>query len=110
MKFFMCNQNMTRPPWFLLLILCLGISGCNLSAPTAPSSSAGPILIHPSAQATIPAAASLAPTAVITYQPKFESALCAFPVPRGYDPECGYLIVPENRARPDTRLLRLHVA
>jgi pimeloyl-ACP methyl ester carboxylesterase len=46
----------------------------------------------------------------ITYQPTFEPAPCAFPVPTGYRPECGYLIVPENRARPDTRQVRLHVA
>jgi len=31
-------------------------------------------------------------------------------VPSGYNPECGYLIVPENRARADSPLIRLHVA
>ena len=45
----------------------------------------------------------------ITVQPTFEPAACEFPIPRGYNPECGYLIVPENRARPDSRLIRLHV-
>jgi pimeloyl-ACP methyl ester carboxylesterase len=31
-------------------------------------------------------------------------------VPSGYNPECGYLIVPENRAHADSPLIRLHVA
>ena len=44
------------------------------------------------------------------YQPTFEPAPCAFRVPGGYNPECGYLNVPENRARPDTRQIRLQVA
>lgn len=50
------------------------------------------------------------PTPTEAYQPTFESSECAFPVPGGYNTECGYLIVPENRTRPDSGLIQLHVA
>ena len=110
----MCNENGgPRNGWFLVLILALALFACNLPAPTASPPSSGPILIHPSTQTAVPSEPSLTPApaiTAITYQPTFESAPCAFPVPRGYSPECGYLVVPENRARPDTRQIRLHVA
>jgi pimeloyl-ACP methyl ester carboxylesterase len=54
--------------------------------------------------------ASPSPTPPASYQPVFEPAECAFPVPEGTNPECGYLVVPENRARPDGKQVRLHVA
>lgn len=44
------------------------------------------------------------------YRPLFEPAPCAFPVPAGYEPECGYLVVPENRAVLAGPSIRLHVA
>ncbi len=50
------------------------------------------------------------PTPVIVYEPIFEPAACAFPVPSRYSPECGYLIVPENRSRVNSPWVRLHVA
>jgi pimeloyl-ACP methyl ester carboxylesterase len=31
-------------------------------------------------------------------------------VPSGYNPECGYLVVPENRSRADSPSIRLHAA
>jgi pimeloyl-ACP methyl ester carboxylesterase len=40
----------------------------------------------------------------------FEPAACAFPVPEGTSPECGYLVVPEDRSRPDSPAIRLHLA
>jgi len=99
--------------WSLVLILSLGIFACNLPAPTDSPSPFPPVPTHPPTQETIfpiPSELSLTPTtATITYQPTFEPAPFAFPVPRGYSPECGYLIVPENRARPDTQLISLHV-
>jgi pimeloyl-ACP methyl ester carboxylesterase len=94
-----------RKHCFLVFIL-LGIVACNLSTSTATPFSGGPDFDHPPTPTAVPSQ----PTPALTYQPTFESAPCAFPVPRGYKPECGYLIVPENRARPDTRLIRLHVA
>ncbi len=68
-----------------------------------------PALPPSSTPETIPAIAPTS-TPVIAYQPIFEPAPCAFPVPSGYNPECGYLLVPENRTRADSPLVRLHVA
>lgn len=44
------------------------------------------------------------------YQPRFEPARCAFTEPPGHSPDCGYLIVPQDRANPDGPEVRLHVA
>ncbi len=44
------------------------------------------------------------------YQPRFESAACQFEQPPGYSPECGYLVVPQDRENPDGPEVRLHVA
>ena len=57
-----------------------------------------------------PAAEESLPAPTRAYQPAFEPAPCAFPVPAGYDPECGYLVVPENRAQGEGPFIRLHVA
>ena len=106
MKFFFRDHRLRR--WFLVLSLGLGIFGCNLTTSAPTLFSRGPDFPHPST--ALPSLSSFTPTPAFAYQPTFEAAPCAFPVPRGYNPECGYLIVPENRARPDTRLVRLHVA
>ena len=45
-----------------------------------------------------------------TYEPVAESADCAFDIPVGFDPECGYLLVPENRNDPDGNQVRVHYA
>jgi len=83
---------------------------CNPPAPTATPFSPGPDFAHPPTQTAVPSEPLLTPTPAFSYQPAFEVAPCAFPVPAGYNPDCGYLSVPENRTRPDTRLIRLHVA
>ena len=44
------------------------------------------------------------------YTPIFEEAECPFPIPEGFEPGCGYLLIPENRALPEGRLIRLGVA
>jgi pimeloyl-ACP methyl ester carboxylesterase len=44
------------------------------------------------------------------YTPAFEEAECAFPVPEGFKPRCGYLVVPEDRSLPESRTIRLGVA
>jgi Tol biopolymer transport system component/pimeloyl-ACP methyl ester carboxylesterase len=44
------------------------------------------------------------------YTPTFGEADCAFKVPEGYQPKCGYLIVPEDRSDPQGRQIRLYVA
>jgi pimeloyl-ACP methyl ester carboxylesterase len=95
--------------WLFLLLLLLGIFACNLPSTTDPSTLRTP---PPPAQTAIvetPSQSSPIPTPGLTYQPVFESAPCAFPVPSGYTPECGYLIVPENRSRADSQFIRLHV-
>jgi pimeloyl-ACP methyl ester carboxylesterase len=105
-----------RNPWIVLLIVSLAIFTCTLPALLTSPSPATPIPTYAPGQEAAPSVAppaltaALSPTPVIAYQPTFEPAPCAFPVPRGYDPECGYLIVPENRARPESRFIRLHFA
>ena len=50
-------------------------------------------------------------TAASTGVPRFEPAPCPdFPVPELARARCGYLVVPENRARPTGRTIRLIVA
>jgi len=44
------------------------------------------------------------------YVPLFESDICHFSPPYGFEVECGYLIVPENRSKPDSASIRIHVA
>jgi pimeloyl-ACP methyl ester carboxylesterase len=97
-----CYRHLIFP-----LALSLAILACNLPT-SAPSD-----LNLPTSAATVPIPSPIAsstPPAIIPYQPVFESTPCAFPVPSGYHPECGYLVVPENRTRPDTPFIRLHAA
>src|SRR6185369_12772277 len=42
--------------------------------------------------------------------PRFEPSDCDFQIPDGYEPECGHLIVSENRSNPDSRTISLGVA
>jgi L-ascorbate metabolism protein UlaG (beta-lactamase superfamily)/pimeloyl-ACP methyl ester carboxylesterase len=53
-----------------------------------------------------------ASTSVATagYEPVFEASGCHFEVPAGYYPECGFLVVPEDRSQPDGPQIKLHVA
>jgi uncharacterized protein (DUF885 family)/pimeloyl-ACP methyl ester carboxylesterase len=45
-----------------------------------------------------------------SYEPLFEPDICHFTPPYGYEVECGYLVVPENRSKPDSPSIRIHVA
>ena len=96
-----------RACWIFFFMVSLITFACDLST-TSPSS----LTRVPFASATngIISSAPVTPTLVITYQPVFEPAPCAFPVPSGYSPECGYLVVPENRSRADSQMIRLHIA
>jgi pimeloyl-ACP methyl ester carboxylesterase len=105
-------QGKTRPltmnhNWMILLAFSFGIFACNLpnyaASPSTPVLSPSPV---PGTVVPIPHTS----TPVIIYQPIFEQASCAFPVPSGYSPGCGYLVVPENRSRTDSPWIRLHVA
>ncbi|HLF27446.1 MAG TPA: alpha/beta fold hydrolase [Anaerolineae bacterium] len=42
--------------------------------------------------------------------PRFESAECWFDDPMGQTPECGYLVVPEDRSQPSAKTIQLAVA
>jgi pimeloyl-ACP methyl ester carboxylesterase len=64
------------------------------------------IVVAASALVVSPAAAAQA-----GYEPRFESAPCpAVPVPFPNNARCGFLVVPENRSRPEGRTIRLAVA
>ena len=92
--------------WIFSLSLLLAIIACNLPTSAPPSiASAPPLQVVETTTPFVPT-----PTSIVVYQPVFEPAPCAFPVPSGYSPECGYLVVPENRNRPDRPFIRLHVA
>lgn len=42
-------------------------------------------------------------------RPVFVATACEFTIPAGYEVDCGYLIVPENRNQSDSPDVRLHV-
>jgi pimeloyl-ACP methyl ester carboxylesterase len=86
------------------VMLLLAVLACNLPASSSPTLPAQETTLP------VPSATASATAAPISYQPVFESAACAFPVPAGYNPECGDLVVPEDRMRPDGPWIRLHVA
>ena len=47
------------------------------------------------------------------FEPTWTDAPCPFPSSADYDPErvdCGYVLVPENRRNPDSRLIRLSIS
>lgn len=50
------------------------------------------------------------PVAAQDVVPRFEEDDCPFTIPSGEDPRCGYLVVPENRADPNSGTIRLAVA
>jgi pimeloyl-ACP methyl ester carboxylesterase len=50
------------------------------------------------------------PAAQPAYTPLFEPAACQFDTLSGYEVECGYLTVPEDRSQLDGRRVRMHVA
>ena len=82
-----------------LLVVSLLISACGVTKPTATPEP------------------TRAPEATATARPKpatFEEAPCPCELPpgvvEGETVECGYLIVPEDRADPESRTIRLAVA
>lgn len=113
---------LTGRTWSALAALILSVLACNFPLvkaqptspglqPTAPIPAATTALPSQTpSETSIPSATPPPLTPTPNYQPRFEPAECAFPVPPGYTPECGYLVVPENRARPEGAQVRLHVA
>lgn len=92
-----------------LFVLSLAMFACNLTTSAPPSLATAAPSPTPALTLSAPPVPSATPT-MIAYQPVFEAAACAFSVPSGYSPECGYLVVPENRSRAGSSLIRLHVA
>ena len=107
-----------RPlPWISAIpALLLAILACSFPTAGSPPTSPTPWLPliatalptpAPAATATaMPPLSSPAPA----YQPVFKPAPCDFAVPAGYSPQCGYLVVPENRAVTGGASIQLHVA
>jgi len=87
--------------WLALLLLACAANPLAARRPTpAPKPPRG-VRAAPSRPTAAPAAAS--------YQPRFTPAGCPFDT-AGEPVECGYLIVPENRAEPDGAEVRVAVA
>jgi pimeloyl-ACP methyl ester carboxylesterase len=42
--------------------------------------------------------------------PRFEPTSCNFTIPNGQDPQCGYLVVPENRSNPGGKTIKIALA
>ncbi|HTP06964.1 MAG TPA: alpha/beta fold hydrolase [Anaerolineae bacterium] len=82
-----------RKPVWIIVILALLLSACNTTPAPAPTASA---------------------TATVTPQPtgvpQYEKTDCWFKPPIGRDVECGWLIVPEDHAKPDGNTIKLAVA
>lgn len=119
-------------PFLILLLLAAGTASCRFFyegmprptiTPSLPSTAfpfptASPLpTFQPSGEPEStpipqPTLAPESPTGIPTavYPPVFEPANCAFPVPSGTNPDCGYLVVPENRLSLGSRTIRLHVA
>lgn len=62
------------------------------------------------ALAALVLAASFSAAAQDTTVPRFEPRACMFQVPAGQDPDCGYLIVPEDRRDPAGATIKIAVA
>jgi len=105
-----------------VMALALLLTGCS-----QPATSPTPTRVAPEPTATVePTATAQSPIARPTIEPipteelpaepavTFEPAPCPFELPpgqvEGETVECGYLVVPEDRADPDTDTIRLAVA
>jgi pimeloyl-ACP methyl ester carboxylesterase len=86
------------------------VVGCGQIPPT---STPVPPMDTPSPTGTIlPPTSTPQPTATSrpAYVPLYELTDCQFAEPPGYEIECGYLTVPENRSQPEGAQIRLHTA
>lgn len=95
---------------FLLSIVLIAVLACNYpgTAGVNPSSMPPAAPLQPTATPA-PPTSTPSPVPTIAYTAVFEPANCRFAIPAGASPQCGYLVVPENRRRPDSPSIRLHV-
>lgn len=113
----------------LFLSSVLVLSACNFGA-ADPTPVPSPVAAAPTATSvpatatnlptatSVPATATAVPVATATAETpgpavsaaSFAEAECRFRAPTGVNVRCGYLTVPENRADPAGRTIRLHVA
>ena len=91
----------------LVSVLLLMLTACS-TVPSSPTSETTTSTLEPT-NTPIPSTIMTA-TSSPDYTPIFADADCAFEVPEGYQPKCGYLTIPEDRANPSGRKIRLHVA
>ena len=103
----------------ICLVLVVGCGPVDIvtSVPALPTGTTESILPTMTAEPDLPTATSesVLPTATTEPAPtlavpRFDEAACAFEIPEGFQPECGYLIVPEDRTQPNGRIIRLHAA
>jgi len=101
----------------IVIVLFMFVSACNYPSTSDLPTTASPlstILPLPWPETSTPSLTTIPPQATIQAvpypEPVFQPAPCAFPIPPGYSPDCGYLLVPENRARPGGPLIQMHIA
>ncbi|MGB9751982.1 alpha/beta fold hydrolase [Roseiflexus castenholzii] len=105
---------------FALLIIALFLSACTVPSVSNPTPTLAPgaeELLGAPTTTPVPAptaapGSTVAPTATsVRTVARYETANCEFPPPGGVSVECGWLTVPEDRAKPGNgREVRLHVA
>lgn len=120
-----CNND--KAPILIVILSILISLACNLPhlaavspvpSPTLFQQNQAPTLtpfqpVDPTSVSPIPATPgpTLTPVPEPThaYQPLFEPAPCPNHIYSAYRVDCGYLVVPENRSRPDSPIIRLAV-
>lgn len=92
----------------LLVLMILFSFGCSTppEIEPQPTQAADATAVQPPTVVPTPTSE---PTPTPAYRPAFETAVCQFTYTVEAKIECGYLIVPEDRAHPE-RMIRLHVA
>lgn len=90
------------PPIFALILTACSLPFARTASPTAalPTAAVAATNVSPTAPPAIAAGTV----------PRYEPAACRFGNIEGHTVACGYLIVPEDRAQPGGRTIRLHVA
>lgn len=122
-----CTMNKNNKPLMLIIVLVMLITlACQ--APVLPTATPSPALVEENQDPTLTPFMPVEPTQTFTvlpptsdptlepspvpttaYQPVFEPAPCPNNTFSDYRVDCGYLVVPENRFRLDSQMIRLAV-